>query len=996
MQKLEDTRFSLRSRTIRAIITAAIVTALVTIDLLATRQVIPVDSFSEPVIFILTVVIGYGIGSWVLFAYTSQITKEIRQKSPLIKWMHLSMWSVQFFLAFLLILVIYTSNTSVLTPSIYTISSLSATCILTIMSVKFFMWYSSKKESKIILVFALTSAILALSIAVDAGAKLVLVQIAEETSPEGIPPKSSFLYQLGKDGKILYKDVQEEVTKIYYLPNSSIDLYHYLNLIPITISFLLRWLGCTLLLRHHYQAKSGLTAMIWIILLLPLILYLVGKVPDMLDLPSDYPYRFYFRILFRIGSIGGSVLFGLAFFVVARTIMSGKVKDYLATTAMGITLVGVSLSTSALQQTYGVAGHSLVLLASYLFGIGLYCSGVSVVHDYRIRQVIRNSTFDLLKGISAAEIEQKIRTRVLKAAMNHSDHMIKDTGIAPSITEDLMKDYMHKVFKETGVLEDFDEIIKKEREILNNSSEYSLCSKYGLLELAYSSYFDSFEKVMDKSRKARHEGIRCVTYIDQENIGIVKKFIELGVRIKHVKNLPPIDFAFSDNEMIATIEKAKGGKLIKNLLVSNEPLYIEHFRLFFEELWTSGVDSGIRIKSIEEGLDSEGIEIIQEPQRVQGIAIQMVECAKEEILIIFSTNNAFHRQERIGIFRYLDEAVSRGVKVRILTPFDDPIKALAVHSDQRIGQKETIPANENTQIEIKPIEQSLQTRVSILIVDKKYSLVVELKDDSQETSASAIGLATYSNSKPTVLSYISTFESLWRLSELYEKLKLQDKMQREFINVAAHELRTPIQPILGLSQVLELDINNKERTQMVETISRNAKRLLRLSEDLLDVARIDSQSLQLRKEEFNIGDTISRIVADFGTQANGGVKILCNNAQNLLVEGDKDRISQVIHNLINNAIKFTSEGTIIVTSEMSDGHVLVNIKDTGTGIDAEVLPSLFTKFVTKSDRGTGLGLYISKSIIEAHGGKIWAENNLDGRGASFTFTIPNTQKERSG
>jgi signal transduction histidine kinase len=216
-------------------------------------------------------------------------------------------------------------------------------------------------------------------------------------------------------------------------------------------------------------------------------------------------------------------------------------------------------------------------------------------------------------------------------------------------------------------------------------------------------------------------------------------------------------------------------------------------------------------------------------------------------------------------------------------------------------------------------------------------------------------------------------------------------MQKEFINIAAHELRTPIQPILGLSQVLELDINNKERTQIVQTISRNAKRLLRLSEDLLDVARIDSQSLQLRKEEFNIADTISRIVGDFGAQVNGDVKILYDNTPNLLVEGDKDRIAQVIHNLINNAIKFTNEGTIKVTTEKTDGYVLVNIKDTGTGIDAGVLPSLFTKFVTKSDRGTGLGLYISKSIIEAHGGKIWAENNLDGRGASFTFTIPRTR-----
>src|SRR6476619_6434385 len=994
MQRLEDTRISLRSKTKQAIITAAIVTTIVTIDLLATRQVIPVDSFSEPVIFILTVVVGYGIGSWVLFVYTSQITKEIRQKSPLIKWMHLSMWSVQFFLAFLLILVIYTGDTSVLTSLIYTISSLAATCILTIMSVKFFMWYGSKKESKIILVFALTAATLAISIAVDAGAKLVLVQIAEENSPKGIPPKSSFLYQVGKDGKVLYKDVQEEVTKIYYLPSSSIDPYHYLNLIPITISFLLRWLGCTLLLRHHYQARRGLTAMVWIVLLLPLILYLVGKVPDILDLPSDYLYRFYFRILFRIGTIGGSVLFGLAFFVVARTILSSKIKDYLATTAIGITLVGVSLSTSALQQTYGVAGHSLVLLSSYLFGIGLYCSGASVVHDYRIRQVIRNSTFDLLKGISAAEIHQKIRTNVLKIAISHSDHMIKDTGIVPSITEDQMKDYVNKVFKETGVLEDFDEIIKKERQILNNSTQYSLCSKYGLLELAYSSYFDSFKKVMEKNRKAKHEGIKCVTYIDEKNIEIVKKFMALGIRIKHVKNLPPIDFAFSENEMIATLEKAEGGSLIKNLLVSNEPLYIEHFRSFFEELWASGVDGMNRISSIEEGLDSEGIEIIQDPTKVQGIATQMVDSAKEEILIIFSTNNAFHRQERIGMFRYLDEAASRGIKVRILTPFDDQINALAIDSDRKIEQKKTKSADDRTEMEIKPIEQSLQTRISILIVDKMYSLIVELKDDSQESSASAIGLATYSNSKPTVLSYISIFESLWRLSELYEKLKIQEKMQKEFINIAAHELRTPIQPILGLSQVLELDIDNKQRTQIVETISRNAKRLLRLSEDLLDVARIDSQSLQLRMEEFNIGDTISRIVGDFGTQVNGDVKILYDNAPNLLVEGDKDRIAQVIHNLINNAIKFTNEKTIKVSTEKTDGFVLVNIKDTKIKIDAAVLPSLFTKFVTKSDRGTGLGLYISKSIIEAHGGKIWAENNIDGPGASFTFTIPNLLRKK--
>ena len=215
--------------------------------------------------------------------------------------------------------------------------------------------------------------------------KLFIVQIAEEPTPEGTPTQSSFVYKVEKEGKVQYKEIGLATTKVYFVPNANIDLYHYLNLIPITISFILRWLGCTILLHHHYHRKAGLTITIWLILLLPLILYLIGKVPDMLDLPPDYPYRYYFRILFRIGTIGGSVLFGLAFYVIARSINSTRVKDYLATTAIGITLVGVSLSTSALQQTFGVAGHSLVLLSSYLFGIGLYCSALSVVHDFSLR-----------------------------------------------------------------------------------------------------------------------------------------------------------------------------------------------------------------------------------------------------------------------------------------------------------------------------------------------------------------------------------------------------------------------------------------------------------------------------------------------------------------------------------------------------------------------------------------------------------------------------------
>jgi signal transduction histidine kinase len=108
-----------------------------------------------------------------------------------------------------------------------------------------------------------------------------------------------------------------------------------------------------------------------------------------------------------------------------------------------------------------------------------------------------------------------------------------------------------------------------------------------------------------------------------------------------------------------------------------------------------------------------------------------------------------------------------------------------------------------------------------------------------------------------------------------------------------------------------------------------------------------------------------------------------------IVEADKDRISQVISNLLANAVKFTNEGVIRIAAEKNNGEILVSIKDTGTGVDPEILPRLFTKFVTKPETGgTGLGLFISKSIVEAHGGRIWAENNTDGKGATFYFSLP--------
>src|SRR5215469_12961259 len=243
-----------------------------------------------------------------------------------------------------------------------------------------------------------------------------------------------------------------------------------------------------------------------------------------------------------------------------------------------------------------------------------------------------------------------------------------------------------------------------------------------------------------------------------------------------------------------------------------------------------GIDAKVKIKAIEEGVDSEGIEMIQDPVEIQKRAFSLIQTAKEEILVMFSTANSFHRQEQLGGIQLLKEAaMERGVKIRILTPEDE----LILESARNMLQQESHQSYEN--IGIKYIQPHLQTKVSILIVDKKYSLAIDLKDDTKQTSIEAIGLATYSNSQSTVSCYAAIFESLWIQTELYQKLKESEEVKDDFVHIAAHELRTPIQPILGLTQLLRSQVNNVKQQEILDVTIRNAKRLQRLTNDILDV-----------------------------------------------------------------------------------------------------------------------------------------------------------------
>ncbi len=453
------------------------------------------------------------------------------------------------------------------------------------------------------------------------------------------------------------------------------------------------------------------------------------------------------------------------------------------------------------------------------------------------------------------------------------------------------------------------------------------------------------------------------------------------------------------------------GENVRSLLLSNEPVYVNHFYRIFEELWKNGIEAKDRIRDIEEGVEPATIEIIPNPSYSIKRAFDLMNSAQEEVLRIFSSINAFHRQARLGIMHSFKDAIERDVRVRVLIPAHQN-EILEIVTEVNL----VLP-----QLEIGSVDKSLESTIGILVVDKKESLIIETKNDSVNNSYDAAGIASYSNSKPIALAYASIFDSLWKQTELhqklgdmYERLRTQNKMQGEFINVAAHELRTPIVPILGLSEIMysrmlkdsthsimnhDEKSNTKQHLEMLETVIRNANRLGRLAEDILDVTKIESESLYLKKEFFNLNDVITNCIDNITNIANNGQ--LGNSIKleyqpcDILIDADKSRITQVISNILDNAVKFSKPnvnkasavGIINIKIDKADDQTIVTITDAGTGIDPEIIPRLFDKFASKSFQGTGLGLYICKSIVQAHGGKIWAHNN-DGTGATFAFTLP--------
>lgn len=533
--------------------------------------------------------------------------------------------------------------------------------------------------------------------------------------------------------------------------------------------------------------------------------------------------------------------------------------------------------------------------------------------------------------------------------------------------------------------------------------------------------FQSYSHLVVRHKEGKVKGgVRWVTHIEdkREQIDLIKIFLTLGIEIRHVNNLPPMSFALSDKQFQGTIEKMEHGKMFENVLYSTEPLYIKHFQSIFEELWRNGIEALQRIDQIEKGISSETTKVIEIPSQSKELLLRLLQNAQEEIMIVFPSFKTVRRQFGIGVSDSLKQKSQENLRIRILSPMSELVKELlllvyAKENDQKI---------EN--LFVSEIVKQQDINSTILMLDRKFLLTMELKDDSKETFEESTGLSTYSTSKPTLLSYTSIFESLWTQTEMSdnlrlanEKLQIHDNLQNDFINMTAHEIRTPSQAISGYAELalLDYDIKDKEKNiRYLETISRNAERLSRLTVNILSVARIESKTLKLNKEFFNLDELISTSVEDFNIKLSKlqhkdiGVIFEKNMKKNVpikqnhstsssrdrpymdsLVEADREKIEQVLVNLLDNAIKFSKEKIFIKITE-DNLLFVVEVKDSGPGIDQEILPNLFSKFVSKSDIGTGLGLFICKNIIEAHGGSIWAQNNnnKNEKGATFSFSLP--------
>ena len=500
-------------------------------------------------------------------------------------------------------------------------------------------------------------------------------------------------------------------------------------------------------------------------------------------------------------------------------------------------------------------------------------------------------------------------------------------------------------------------------------------------------YYNGFKDLLKRGCR-----IRCITEVTPNNLKFCKEMLNLVTDFRHIEGMNG-GIAVNQSEYIST-SVIEADQPVTELYYTNLKPIVEQGQHIFDTFWRNSVSALSKINEIEQGKIPEIIESIHDPVLLQNKVVELLRSAKQEILVIFSSANAFERQKNAGSIAILKDVG--------LTKPDLKIRMLIPQSLENQTTLNELSSNLNFEyIFVEPI-----IRVTILVVDRKFSIVVELKDDTKRTIAEAIGQATYSNSAPTVLTYTVLFDALWNQTALYEQLQLHDRMKKEFIDAVAHELRTPLTPIIGLTKHVIDNLDDDDLKELLDIVLYYGIKLQALSENVLAATKLEGNQLNLSKEVFDLGPVVLDVIKDFELKLD---KIRQNNIQygkkihfqldgadkKYMVFVDRYRITQVITNLIDNAVNFILDKVGLITISLEKwvenndtNFVIVQIRDNGEGIHPEINPRLFTKFATKSYYGTGLGLYICKEIIEMHQGKIWGSNNDDGQGATFSFKLP--------
>jgi signal transduction histidine kinase len=559
------------------------------------------------------------------------------------------------------------------------------------------------------------------------------------------------------------------------------------------------------------------------------------------------------------------------------------------------------------------------------------------------------------------------------------------------------------------VLYGIDNVINTELQFFSKTrGKIDTCMNYTRPPLAIE--IDTIKKAFIDA-KNRGVKLRYLTEITSENISYCRELTSIVDELRHLEGIKG-NFMLSESEYLSPVVFFEKEKVASQIICSNLKVIIEQQQYIFDSFWGRSIPAHQRMLEIESGIESEFIEVISDNKKAAEIYINLARAVKKEALVLFANNKAIMRADRLGVLDYLVNASNdKGALVRIISPTTE----------------------ENSQIVEKICARAPGIKIlnggsshsGLMVIDNTKFLRFGIKEPKAEDFSGAIRFVEYSNSKAGVYSSRAFFELLWNERIRYEQLKRHDKMQKEFINIAAHELRNPIQPIIGLSEVLRSRTKNPDEHEFLDVIIRSAKRLQHLTDNILNLAQIENRSLKLNKQPFDLSALITNILKDYRNQllgnndSNNGndkgigkVKLLYTyghgkgdygSKENIIfVEADAGRITQVISNLLNNAIKFAKleakDNTITIVVDHDDNKhknsVVVSVEDTGIGIDPEILPKLFSKFITSSDSGTGLGLFISKTIVEAHGGKMWAENsNTDNKygkkgGATFSFSLP--------